>query len=626
MDFSLVKLVIWDLDETFWNGTLSENTASIPKDRVQLVHNMIDCGVMCSICSKNDYDVVKKYLSDNDMWDFFVFPSINWSSKGQRVRQIINEMNLRPANVLFIDDNHSNRAEVKEINGKITVADIDIISELKEFFEDREKRDRNHTRLEQYKILEKKKNFRATFGNNKEFLKQCEIKVNIKYDCITQIERIHELVVRTNQLNFTKRRDSIDELIKIIEDSSINTGYVEVEDKFGKYGVVGFFSIRDGKAIHFLFSCRVLGMGVEQYLYRTLKCPNIDICGDVSSTLDTDEMLWINLNKEENKEQKNKSNVDIGKIVFKGPCDMSQLFAFVQCGNNVVTEFVYVNKKGVSIEQGNHSEHIVESIKLSTNEKHMIIDELPFGDEQMYSTSIFDDDVSVVVYSLFTDPNLGVYREKNTGYTVAFGEYMNDLTDSKRWDDYINERVFTANCQFTEESLIKIREKWNYEGRLSAEKIVQNIDFIYEHLSSKATLILVLGSEIPYEKNNKPSYDDRHLFNQKLNSLIREWGENLQRVKFLDVNRYIECQEDFTNNINHFARIVFYRMSKELVEILTDIGVDSAKQNGEIGYIWNEFKRKYTAFCSNPVALIKKRMSRYRKNKMLDKKQSEKQV
>ena len=29
--FDKIKLVIWDLDDTFWNGTISEGTVEIPE-------------------------------------------------------------------------------------------------------------------------------------------------------------------------------------------------------------------------------------------------------------------------------------------------------------------------------------------------------------------------------------------------------------------------------------------------------------------------------------------------------------------------------------------------------------------------------------------------------------------
>ena len=49
---SKVKLVIWDLDETFWKGTLSEGKVQKVDKNFNIVKSLIDRGIMCSIVSK----------------------------------------------------------------------------------------------------------------------------------------------------------------------------------------------------------------------------------------------------------------------------------------------------------------------------------------------------------------------------------------------------------------------------------------------------------------------------------------------------------------------------------------------------------------------------------------------
>ena len=140
MNFEQIKLVIWDLDETFWKGTLSEGKIEIPVDSIKLIKNLTDCGVVCSICSKNDYEAVKKKLDDAGIWDNFVFQSIDWNTKGPRVKQIIDDMHLRYPNVLFLDDNSTNRAEVEFFCESIMTADVDVIPLLCDHFDKREKK------------------------------------------------------------------------------------------------------------------------------------------------------------------------------------------------------------------------------------------------------------------------------------------------------------------------------------------------------------------------------------------------------------------------------------------------------------------------------------------------------
>ena len=52
-----VKLIIWDMDETFWNGTISEGDVCTPLEHINMIKELTDRGIMNSISSKNDYEV-----------------------------------------------------------------------------------------------------------------------------------------------------------------------------------------------------------------------------------------------------------------------------------------------------------------------------------------------------------------------------------------------------------------------------------------------------------------------------------------------------------------------------------------------------------------------------------------
>lgn len=287
MDYSKIKLVIWDLDETLYDGVLSDDTAVFSDENGRLVRDLTDIGIVNAICSKNDETRVKEFLSEHGLWDFFVFNSINWTPKGERVRQIISEMALRDENVLFLDDNALNRNEAKVCCPNLMTAGPDAIPGLRGYVRDVMAAPdfKPHSRLAQYRILEEKRDFKAVAGSNEAFLRESDIRVVIAYDCENHIDRIHELILRTNQLNFTKVRCGRDELLALIRDPEVKTGYVRVSDRFGDYGIVGFFAVKDGTLVHFAFSCRTLNMGVEQYVYHMLDCPKLTVVGDVASDI-----------------------------------------------------------------------------------------------------------------------------------------------------------------------------------------------------------------------------------------------------------------------------------------------------------------------------------------------------
>jgi hypothetical protein len=49
-----IKLIIWDLDETFWHGTFTEGGITYRRENHDLVIALARRGVVSSICSNND--------------------------------------------------------------------------------------------------------------------------------------------------------------------------------------------------------------------------------------------------------------------------------------------------------------------------------------------------------------------------------------------------------------------------------------------------------------------------------------------------------------------------------------------------------------------------------------------
>ena len=278
--FGKLKMIIWDLDDTFWHGTISEGTLKYIDAHQKLVIDLANRGVVSSICSNNDFDVIKQKLIARGLWDYFVFPTISWAPKGDPVAQIVSKAQLRAPNVLFIDDRPSNRELVKTTLPNIHVAGPEAISDLIAQVEATEVSDGELTRLKQYRILDKKVSqqeaLQARGISNEEFLRQCQIKVSVTEDCLPHLGRIHELVERANQLNFTKSRLSKGELKALLQDPNYRAAAISVTDRFGDYGVTGFVGVhRERQQVaHFVFSCRVLNMGIETWAYHEFGQPS----------------------------------------------------------------------------------------------------------------------------------------------------------------------------------------------------------------------------------------------------------------------------------------------------------------------------------------------------------------
>ena len=82
-----IRLVVWDLDDTFWRGTLMEGGAQFVIGHKAIVKALAAREILSSICSKNDVEHVLATLEPTGLLDYFVFPQVDWQPKGPRTRQ-----------------------------------------------------------------------------------------------------------------------------------------------------------------------------------------------------------------------------------------------------------------------------------------------------------------------------------------------------------------------------------------------------------------------------------------------------------------------------------------------------------------------------------------------------------
>lgn len=341
-----VKLVIWDLDETFWKGTLSEEGISLESTRVREVVELARRGIVSSICSKNDPEAARKALEALGCWEYFVCPKISWSSKGPVVAQLIEQMALRPENCLFIDDNALNLEEVRFFSPSIMTALPDILDGLLDHPRLTGKPDPTLSRLKQYQVLQRKQNDQSESRLSKEdFLRTSGITIVYDYDVLKNIDRVVDLLNRSNQLNYTKSRlatpESVEDFKNMLGEYGISACCIWARDHYGDYGLIGFYMLkttyRSRDMLHFVFSCRTMHMGIEQYVYAKLGRPSVTVVEPVSCPIENFTSVdWISEGGMDAAGKPVAQRVD-KCLVLVGGCDLLQLGTYLSTRR---TEFV----------------------------------------------------------------------------------------------------------------------------------------------------------------------------------------------------------------------------------------------------------------------------------------------
>jgi len=124
------------------------------------------------------------------------------------------------------------------------------------------------------------------------FLASCSIVLEIDGYSEHDGERVAELVQRTNQLNFSGRKYSREELLRIIADPTLGKFVLRVSDKYGSYGTVGFCLAKPGastlEVLDFMLSCRVQAKFIEQALFSHLLAHHNPGAA---------EAIWVNFKK-----------------------------------------------------------------------------------------------------------------------------------------------------------------------------------------------------------------------------------------------------------------------------------------------------------------------------------------
>ena len=562
-----IKLIIWDLDETFWSGTLSEGGVRIPDENIRLVRDLTDCGIINSICSKNEFEPTKKALQDAGVWELFVFPSINWDSKGPQLKDKLDKMALRPVNVLFLDDNLSNLGEAKHYLPDIQTGGPDLIPELIRQVASLEKKDIKHKRLAQYKVLETKDEASKSFASSEDFLYDSHIQVEVHEDCQNQVGRIHELLLRSNQLNYTKNRISIEELESILSNPEYKCGYVTVKDRFGDYGIVGFYAKKDNRLEHFLFSCRTMGQKIEQWVYAQLGFPELVVVGEVRTQLNRTECPgWINQPKSPiAAETEPTDGILPCRILMKGPCDLSHSLVYIKGSDQIDTEFTYVsNAEGQIIDAHNHSVHIEGLHTYSDQEKEEIVRDCLFVDPAMLSGSFFTKKYDLIVLSTLIESTYQIYRKKGTDLRVVFGGL--DLTDPEQWDEYVEGRTYTGGNKFTKVYLQSFSENYECLGLTTPEMYVSFLQNCLNWLPEETSLCLILGATRLFD--GREDVKERHL---RLNTAIKAFAQDHSRIKLVDIDDCINEPSDFAGEINHFSSKVYYEIAQRIIEVIQSV-------------------------------------------------------
>lgn len=265
-----VKCVVWDLDNTIWDGILIEDglgNLKLKDGIKEILQTIEDRGIINSIATKNNEKEAIEALNHFGLKDYFLYPQISWEPKSFGLQNIAEELNINLNSFLFVDDSEFERNEVTSVFPQVRTIDASNyrgIIDMKELdvpiTEESKKRKQFYISEIHRKV--KLKNFDGKYFD---FLRECRIKLEISKLKAENIKRVYELTQRTNQMNFSGNRYQKKDVEAMLNNKDLDAYVMNCTDKYGEYGIVGFGVIKksENRLVDLMFSCRIQSKRVE---------------------------------------------------------------------------------------------------------------------------------------------------------------------------------------------------------------------------------------------------------------------------------------------------------------------------------------------------------------------------
>lgn len=553
------KLVIWDLDETLWDGVLSEGGITRRPPAEEAVAALGRSGILNSIASNNDPSEAQAALAELGLWEHFVFPSIGWGSKADLVSEVLAHTHLRTASTLLVDDSPRQRELVRAATG---VAGVHPLTLLKLCSAGLPLLDPEYARREQYRHLERRDDaWRRAPMDAAEFLRRSNIHVELRdpRDCV---ERVVLLSRRAHQLNYTKRELSHDDVLAAAGSEGVRAAAVSVSDRFGDYGIAGYFALDENahELRDFVFSCRVHGMGVQRHLYTCLGSPTLSIAAPVADdpTAEPGTVDWITVSvagDERGGGRTRRTPGDPSRILLKGGCDLELTSDFA-----VAAGLAPPSLELLAVEQGvqryGHSGLTVLAA-IAAGGFGELLARVPWT--RGNQTTLYSGDHDLAVLSLWVDYACLSYRHRTQPLRIPSFVDLGDA-DEATWAHWWghsrrDRRWFLANFEM--------------RPPLTPDEVFSYLELLRASVPSRTRLAVVNAPECQvdwtYRWGQRQSSRHREV-NAAVDQAVDDLGFGL-----IDLRRLVSRSEDLAQDdqmLTHYARHVYVGIADQIAGLV----------------------------------------------------------
>lgn len=287
------KALVLDLDNTLWGGVIGDDGldgivlgqgSAVGEAHLEFqryARALAGRGVILAVCSKNDAANALAPFDDHPEMglkrsDIAVFVA-NWDDKAHNLRHIAAELNIGSDALVFVDDNPAERALVRREMPEVHVPELPddpagfgaCLADAG-YFETLRITPEDLDRGRQYQASAARASLQSSSTDLEGYLRSLNLKLDWRPFDRAGLQRIVQLINKTNQFNLTTRRVSEADVSALLGDPAPITMQVRLADVFGDNGIIAILIAKPAPENPaelvidtWLMSCRVLGRQVE---------------------------------------------------------------------------------------------------------------------------------------------------------------------------------------------------------------------------------------------------------------------------------------------------------------------------------------------------------------------------